>query len=75
MDPTKFPEENYDGWGDIPLVNTINTFRFLAGNINGFSLDKTTNSKLQEILTNIKALEVSTFMFQEINTAFKQREA
>ena len=59
-----------DSWGDILTNPTQNIFRIIAGNINGFSLDKSANSKLNEILTNLQSLQTSAFLFQEINTDF-----
>ena len=50
-------------------------FRLISGNINGLSLDNTTQIKTQEILTNLHSLNSSAYLFQEINTDFKQREA
>lgn len=54
-DPTHHVHsENTNGWGDLPLENLSTICRILAGHINGLSLDKYANPKLQEIFTNMR---------------------
>ena len=55
-------------------MNKSDIFRLLVGNINGLSLDKNANPKLQEIFINMQTLQTDLFVFQEINTDFKLRE-
>ena len=64
-----------EGWGNLPFFeDKSDIFRMLAGNMNGLSLDKYANPKLQEMFPNMQTFHTDLFMFQEINTDFKLQE-